>query len=219
MNSETSTTGQKRLLDLKLNEHYDFVAVEKPLDLTAHQEGNWYVIQTEPSREMTAQANLVLRRVPFYLPVMLKPARISHRAHLAGAPHPDIPVPLFPGLIFVSASVVDRCYGMISTTPGISSRPLWTCNGVPAMLRPHHMQVVRYIEAGERELYERSKPVSKSEYEPAIGDAVEVLMTKFTGNLRGRVSEIDERGRITLLVEIMKRQVRVHATADQITPV
>ncbi|MDO9441371.1 MAG: transcription termination/antitermination NusG family protein [Beijerinckiaceae bacterium] len=219
MNSEISTTGQKRLLDLKLNERYDFVAVEKPLDLTAQQEGDWYVIQTKPGREMTAQANLVLRRVPFYLPVILKPARISHRAHQAGAPHPDVPVPLFPGLIFVSASVVDRCFGLISTTPGISSRPFWTCNEALALLRPDGMRMVRYIEAGERVLYERRKPLPKSAYEPAIGDAVEVLLTKFTGSVSGRVSEVDERGRITLLVEIMKRQVRVHATADQITPV
>lgn len=218
MNTQT-TAPAKRLLDLKLNEHYDFVAVEKPLDLTAEQGGNWYVIQTEPSREMTAQANLVLRRVPFYLPVMLKPAHIPRRAHLAGAPHPDVPVPLFPGLIFINASVVDRCYGLISTTPGISSRPFWTCAGLPAVLRADDMRVVRYIEAGERELYERSKPVPKGDYAPAIGDAVEVLLTKFTGSVRGRISEMDAKGRITLLVEIMKRQVRVHVTADQITPV
>jgi transcription antitermination factor NusG len=204
----------------KIGDFVDFVPREPAIDLTSEQASRWYIVQTEPGREMTAQANLLIRKVPFYLPTMLKPARLPKRLHQAKVEHPDIIRPLFQGVLFVAEPVIAARYETIARTPGICARPLWRFGESVAVLTPSSMQVIRYIEAGEKELYLRQKGrAPKSCYLPKVGDEVTILLNEITGSLRGRISEVDARERITILVDLMKRQVRVHATADQITPV
>ncbi len=54
---------------------------------------------------------------------------------------------------------------------------------------------------------------------PNVGDEVRFLLDEVLGGTVGKVSRVDDKGRITLLTEILKRTVRVHATANQIEPV
>lgn len=204
----------------EIGQFVGYVPIEKPVDLTPDPDQNYVVLQTEPGREMTAQANLIMRKVPFYLPTVLRAARISARRHGAGDDHPDVAIPLFPRTLFVAESVVGAKLDLIRTSPGMRSDPFLHIGEWVAMLRPFDVQVVQYIEYGEREIFVRQSgrkvgPV----YRPKLGEQVRFLADEVLGKFKGTVSNVDDDGRITLWVELMKRVVRVKTTADHIGPV
>jgi transcription antitermination factor NusG len=204
----------------EIGQFVGFVPIEETIDLTPALDASYFILQTEPGREMTAQANLILRRVPFYLPTILRSARISARRHAAGDDHPDVAVPLFPRTILISEKVVAAKEGRIRSTPGILSNPFMRFGEYFAVLRPVAMQAIHYIEAGEREIYYRQKSRKNQPiYIPKVGETVSFMVDEVLGGRRGTVAEIDDEGRISLLMEIMKRTVRVKTTADRIEPV
>lgn len=207
----------------KIGDFVGFVPIDEPIDLTPDPQAVYLWLQTEPGREMTAQANLIIRKVPFYLPTMLRPARLPARAHQASEDHPDVLAPLFPRTIFISTKVVEAKERCIRTAPGMLPNPFVRFGEDFAMLQPRAMQAIQYIEAGERELYYRSKKRKRSPnvpaYIPNIGEEVSFLVEEALGGKRGTVADVDVDGRITILMEIMKRTVRVKTTSDRIEPV
>lgn len=204
----------------EIGQFVGYVPVEEAVDLTPDTTARYLVLQTEPGREMTAQANLVLRKIPFYLPTVLRAARISARKHAAGDDHPDVAIPLFPRTILIGEKVVDAKEHTIRSTPGMLSNPFMKFGDHFAVLRPLAMQVIQYIEAGERELYYRSRGRKNvTGFMPKVGDKVSFLVDEVLGGQKGMVAEVDDEGRISLLMEIMKRTVRVKTTADRIEPV
>lgn len=191
-----------------------------PVGIAAEVDSPCYVLQTEGNREMTAQANLVMRGVRFYLPTIYRVARISARSHAQGVERPDVHMPLFPRTLFVAVEELDRHYRTICATPGMLPRPVMRFGDQFAIIAPREMMVIRYIEAGEREVYLRQKGRKAApEYLPVVGEEVQIIIDEVLGGLRGRVAEVDGPGRITLLAEIMKRTARVKVTASQIEPV
>lgn len=181
---------------------------------------NYYIMLSEPNREMTAQANLFLRKVPFYLPTIFRAARLPGRKHAAGADHPDVAIPLFPRTLFVAEDVICRLLHMIRSAPGMLSNPFMKFGEQYAILRPVGMEAIRRIEMQEREKYfARKRKAGAPSWMPDVGDEVRFLLDEVLGGVDGKVAEVDERGRITILTEIMKRTVRVHATTNQIEPV
>lgn len=204
----------------EIGQFVGYVDLEPPVDIMPSPDSHYYALQTEGSREMTAQANLVIRHVPFYLPTIFKPARLPAASHARGEDHPDVLHPLFPRVIFISSEVLDAKLDRIKSTPGMASNPFMKIGEHYVRLSPTAMQAIRYIEAGERALYQWNKKKKLADdWLPKIGDEVRFLVNQVMGHLTGRVSEVDERGRITILMEIMKRTVRVRATANQIDPV
>lgn len=204
----------------KIGDFVGFVPIEETIDLTPDPDARYLWLQTEPGREMTAQANLIMRKVPFYLPTMLRPARLPAHSHQAGEDHPDILAPLFPRTIFINEKVVESKERCIRSTPGMLSNPFVRFGEEFAVLQPRAMQAIQYIEAGERELYYRSKKRKNAPvYIPTIGEEVSFLVEEVLGGQRGTVAEVDDDGRITILMEIMKRTVRVKTTSDRIEPV
>src|ERR1700761_431016 len=112
-----------------------YVPLEEPIDLTPDGDAEYLWLQTEPGREMTAQANLLLRKIPFYLPTILRPARLPTKKHLAKEDHPDVMLPLFPRSIFVSTWVMAAKEMAIRTTPGMQSNPFIWLDDKPARVR------------------------------------------------------------------------------------
>lgn len=197
-----------------------YVPVEEPVDLTPEDGASYLILQTEPGREMTAQANLIMRKVPFYLPTILRSARIPARKHAACDDHPDVAVPLFPRTILISEKVIAAKEVTIRSSPGMLSNPFLRFGDRFAILRPLAMKVIQYIEAGEREMYYRAKGRKNVPFLlPKVGDAVRFMVDEVLGGHRGIVADVDDDGRISLLMEIMKRTVRVKTTADRIEPV
>ncbi len=190
-------------------------------DFIEPREGVCYVVMlTEPNREMTAQANLIIRHVPFYLPTIFRAAHLPARQHKLGIPRPDVPTPLFPGVLFIAEDVVGQKFDLIKNTPGMRSQPMMRFGEEVAILRPIGVQAVQAIEAGERErFFRRKRRIGAPAWMPNVGDEVRFLLDEVLGGTVGKVSRVDDKGRITLLTEILKRTVRVHATANQIEPV
>jgi transcription antitermination factor NusG len=182
---------------------------------------DYFVMLTEPNREMTAQANLIIRHVPFYLPTIFRAARISARAQAARKDHPDIPIALFPGMIFIACEIADCLTDLIRTAPGMRMQhPFLKFGADFARVRPLAMQAILEIEAAERARYFARKRKRKGgAWEPTVGQEVRILVDEVLAGFTGRVSEIDSKGRIAIFTELMKRTVRVHVTADQIEPV
>jgi transcription antitermination factor NusG len=179
----------------------------------------YFVMRAEPNRELTAQANLILRQVPFYLPTIFRVARISHRHMQQGRPRPDVPIALFPGMIFIAEDVVGRMLERIRTAPGMQQNPFLKFGDQFAILRPIGMAAIQMIESDERQKYfARKRKAGQPSWTPEIGQDVKFLVDEVLGGLEGKVSEVDEKGRITIFTEIMKRTVRVHVTANQIEP-
>lgn len=200
----------------KIGDFVETVPPEDVIDLTPTHAENWLIVLTEPNREMSAQASLLLRRIPFYLPTILRPARLSAKAHAAGDTHEDVARPLFPGMIFITSRIVAAQDRTIRCTPGIiGSRPYLRLGDDAAIVTPMAMRAIQYIEAGERELYlyQRNRP---SGLKVRVNDRVRLLVDDVLGPREGTIADIDDAGRITLLMEIMKRTVRVRMTADRI---
>ena len=204
----------------QIGQFVEFVEVEPPIDLTPDPQARYLWLQTEPGREMTVQSNLILRKVPFYLPTLLRPARVPSRSYQAGDDRPDVVFPLFPRTIFIAETVVNAKERCIRSTPGMGSNPFVQFGDEFAIIRPAAIQAIQYIEAGERELYyRRRKRKNAPVYIPNVGDEVSFMVEEVLGGQRGTVADVDDAGRITILMEIMKRTVRVKTTSDRIEPV
>jgi len=184
---------------------------------------SYFVMLSEPNRETTAQANLFLRRVPFYLPTIFRAGRLSARTMAAKSTwrdRPDVAIPLFPRTLFVAEDVVGRMLELIRTAPGMLSQPFMRFGEHYAVLRPAGVEVIRLIESSEREKYfARKRKKGAPAWLPDVGSEVRFLLDEVLAGVEGKVSEVDDKGRITILTEIMKRTVRVHVTANQIEPV
>ena len=203
----------------QIGEYLETTKVAPPVTIGPSDEPH-YVLQTEPSRELTVQANLMMRGLPFYLPTIFRAARLSAKRQAMGAERPDVALPLFPRTFFVAESVIQRRYHDFRALPGLISQPFMKFGQYFAMLRPLEMQVVRAIEAKEREVYfRRKRRLGIPDYVPNVGDQVRILLDELLGGMTCTVAEVDEKGRITILAEIMKRAVRVKVTANQIEPV
>ncbi len=212
------------LRELKVGDIVGHVPIEPPLDVTPVPGCRWYVLETETGREMTATANLALRRVPFYVPMMLVVGRLSRGDLGKGITRPDVAKPLFPGLIFIAENVAASKDRLIRSCYGVSSRPYMRFGPDLAILDPDNMAIVQGIEQLERERYLNAKADAKAEadrpkYVPTVGDKVRFAIKELLGDRNGTITDIDAQGRITLLVQIMKRKVRVTVTSDQIVPV
>lgn len=205
----------------EIGQFVGFVEQEPAIDLTPDPNDIYFWLQTEPGREMTAQTNLIIRKVPFYLPTILRSARLPTRQHDARQDHPDVAMPLFPRTIFISAKVMEAKARAIRSTPGMCSWPYVQFGEEFATIKPLAMRAIQYIEAGERELYlwKKKRPKTLPAYIPDVGEEVMFLVGEVLGGQRGTVSEVDDDGRISILMEIMKRTVHVKTTADRIEPV
>ncbi|MGJ4971037.1 transcription termination/antitermination protein NusG [Bradyrhizobium sp. HKCCYLRH1073] len=180
----------------------------------------YFVLLAEPKRELTAQANLRIRRVPFYLPTIFRAARISAKAYAQRIDRPDVALPLFPRMLFVAEDVVGRMLPLIRTAPGMQSSPFLIFGERAAVVRPLGMQVIQTIETREREkFFARRRKSEPPSWLPEIGQDVKFLLDDVLGGFSGKVSDVDDKGRLTILTEIMKRTVRVHATVNQVEPV
>jgi transcription antitermination factor NusG len=190
------------------------------LAVTPPETAVYFVMLTEANREKIAGDNLRRRGIPFYLPTIFRAGRLSHAKHAAGFPRPDVESPLFPRALFIAEDVVRRSFNLIASSPGIASRPFMKFGEEPARLRSLGIAAVRRIESEERLAYfnRRQSAIAFQSWRPDVGDEVSVVLDKALGELRGKVSSVDKRGRITLLTKLMMRTVQVTVTLEQIKP-
>ena len=158
----------------------------------------WYVVQTQVNGEAKAAENLRRQGYETYLPRYLKRRRHARRVDL-------IAKPLFPRYMFVAVDLATQRWRSVQSTSGVSR--LVTNGDDPAALPE---SVVSALKARED-----TKGFVKLDAAPAFvpGDKVRVLAGAFMDNA-GFFSGMADHDRVSILLEMLGRQVRVVIDAD-----
>jgi transcriptional antiterminator RfaH len=158
----------------------------------------WYVVQTHPHAEGKASIHLHRQGFVSYFPRYLKLSRHARRVEKVAAP-------LFPRYLFVSVECATQRWLSIDSTFGVVR--LVRSGGRPASV-PHHV-----IEA----LTHREDADGFVELAPrprfAPGDKLRVSSGAFRDCI-GLFQGMTSQERVTILLELLGRKVRVALDAD-----
>lgn len=156
----------------------------------------WFVISTKSRREQFAQDQLGRRGVESFLPRILEPARLRVEPAIA---------PLFPGYLFVHINLEDQYFHVV-WTPGVRKFV-----GFGALPCPLEDAVVDFLRArAGREGIVHAMPV----YKP--GDLVRIKRGPFEGLVGIIENPGGGRGRVRVLMELLRRQTRVEVPQQMI---
>jgi transcription antitermination factor NusG len=156
----------------------------------------WYVVYSKPHGEERAEFHLRLKRVEYFFPRLLLPG--SHTK-------PNRIISLFPNYIFVRIALAEDYYRVI-WSPGV--KYFVGFGGYPA---PLNDEVVEF-------LMKQANPegIIRARLNLEIGQVVRIC----DGPLAGFVGIIqdppDAKGRVKLLLNLLKRQVATEAPATSI---
>jgi transcriptional antiterminator RfaH len=164
-------------------------------DVTA---ARWYVVQTQVNGEAKAAENLRRQGYEVYLPLYLKRRRHARKVDVTAKP-------LFPRYMFVAIDIATRRWRSIQSTSGVSH--LVTNGEEPAAVPDG---VVRALWARQD-----AKGFVKLEAAAAFapGDKVRVLGGVFM-DTAGLFNGMADHDRISILLQMLGRQVRVVIDAD-----
>jgi transcriptional antiterminator RfaH len=164
------------------------------------QPAGWAVVNTQPHREHLALENLQRQDFSAYCPLIKR--RHSHARRVT-----EVLRPLFPGYLFVKIRPDLQRWRPILSTYGV--RSLVRCGDELSLLDD---SFVRSLQAREVDgaIVRPSSPYK-------VGQQV-----RMTGTFDGLVATIiacDERERLTVLMQLLSRTVKVTIDACQISPV
>jgi transcriptional antiterminator RfaH len=159
----------------------------------------WYVVQSQPNAENKAVAHLLRQGFTTYLPRYLKRRRHARRVDI-------VPAPLFPRYFFVAIDITVQRWRSVYSTIGVTRL---ICNGdVPAAV-PHG--VVTSLKA-------REDAVGFIRLEPRqfhLGEKIRILDGVFA-NCLGLYDGMTDRDRVTILLDLLGRKVRVLVDAEAV---
>jgi transcriptional antiterminator RfaH len=161
----------------------------------------WYVTQTHPRAEAKAAAHLGRQGFHTYLPRYLKRRRHARRIETVAAP-------LFPRYLFVAVDMGAQRWRSIQSTIGVMHL---VCNGEePAAISNRIIDDLknRESELGFIQLDQRQKFRS--------GDKLRVIDGVFCDSL-GLFEGITDNERVTILLDLLGRKVRVMLDAEFVT--
>ena len=161
----------------------------------------WLVVNARPNREQTAVVNLARQGYEPYCPQIAKLIRHARTSVVK-------PRPLFPGYVFVRHHPEQTLW-----------RPILSTIGVRSLVR-FGDQLGRLDDAFVAALRqcERDGVVVAPAAVYEIGQNVEVLLPAFAGVI-GKIMAIDDMSRITVLIEMMQRSVKLKVTADKLASI
>ena len=160
----------------------------------------WFVAHTQPQAECRALVNLQRQGFDAYLPRYLKRRRHARKVELA-------PTPLFPRYVFVAIDMHRQRWLSIRSTIGVSrlvghsDAPLPVPAGVVEGLQRRH----------DLEGFVRLAPAAGLK----VGDKVRVLGGAFEECL-GLFEKLSDEQRVTILLDLLGRKVRVSLDCDLI---
>ena len=161
----------------------------------------WAVVNTQPHREHIAVENLQRQEFIPYCPLIKRRHRHARRAN-------DVLRPLFPGYLFVKINPdLTRWRPMLST---FGVRSVVRCGEEVSLLDDAFVQALRAREIDGV----ISRPASPYQ----IGQEVRVTDGAF-GGLVATIIEMHERDRLTVLMQLLSRVVKVRLDESQVTSV
>jgi len=158
----------------------------------------WFVVQTRAREERVAAGQLQRLELPVFLPCRLQTIRHARRLHTEIAP-------LFPGYLFVKFDASRRGWSDIAATQGV--KQILTSGGRP---NPVAAGVVETLLASSDD-----RGIVYFRADIATGGNVRLLSGPFASEL-GVLERLDNAGRVSLLLDIMNRKVRVSMDRDNI---
>ena len=160
----------------------------------------WYVVQTQVNGEAKAAENLRHQGFESYLPRYLKRRCHARKVDFAAKP-------LFPRYMFVAIDMATQRWRSVQSTFGVSR--LVSNGDAPAMVPDG---VISALKARED-----AKGFVKMDAAPAFvpGDKVRVLAGAFMDNA-GLFNGMADHDRVSILLEMLGRQVRVLLDADMV---
>ncbi len=159
----------------------------------------WYVAQTHPRCEAKAAEHLKRQGFGVYLPHFCKKRRHARRVDTVNAP-------LFPRYLFVSVDIATQRWLAIRSTVGITRL---ICNGdAPAVVQRNILDALRQREDENGFIKLERRPFR-------LGEELRVLDGAFTGTL-GLFEGMSDNERITILLDLLGRKVRVNLDAESV---
>ena len=163
----------------------------------------WYAVHTHPRREVIARQHLLRQGFDVYLPQHLYKRRHARRIDWIRAP-------LFPRYLFVGINTENSRWRSIHSTVGVSymvqfgDQPTEVPQGIIETLKSRE---------DENGLIKLGANLGLKH-----GDNVQILDSAF-GDAIGILENLDSQERITVLLDLMGRQVRVKTSLDKISAV
>jgi transcriptional antiterminator RfaH len=162
--------------------------------------GGWYVVMSQPQRERLAAGQLRNQLLDTYLPMRRKTVRNHQRLVTVLAP-------LFPGYLFVKIPPELSVWRAVNGTRGV--RSLLMSGGHPASAPQG------FVEALIRTSDENGAVSFRADLR--LGDSVSVLTGPFADRI-GKLVELDDRGRVAVLMEVLSTHVPVRTSVSNLMP-
>ena len=160
----------------------------------------WYVVHTHPNAEMKAVAHLERQGYEIYLPRYRKWRRHARRRELVWRP-------LFPRYLFIALDLLQTRWRPILSTVGVSRLVRGGDKPVPVA-----SGLVEEIQEQERcHLFDENAQVAHLR----IGDLVRVINGPFADQI-GKFCTVGDHERISILLELLGREVKTSLSAEAI---
>ena len=163
-------------------------------------EAGWLVVNSRPNQEHIALEHLRRQDFEAYCPMVGRLVRHARKSEIK-------PRPLFPGYLFVRFEPAQGRWRAILSTVGV--RQLIRFGDQMGLLDGRFVAELRQSESDGLIV----APAARY----ALGQAVEIRLHAFEGVV-GRILAIDEASRITVLIDMMRRSVKMTVTADLLAP-
>jgi transcriptional antiterminator RfaH len=164
-------------------------------------QADWAVASTQPHRELTAIQNLDRQGFKNYCPMISK--RIRHARKWQ-----DVRRPLFPGYVFIALEDTNQQWRPILSTYGIKQL---ICHGNrPSILDKGFVECLQ-----DRE---KNGVVTSAEHSFKNGQLVRLNRGPFDG-LTATIIELDQKSRITVLLNMLNGQIKVKVPVGDVLAV
>ena len=160
----------------------------------------WFVVMSQPARERLASIQLRNQELECFLPLRWKTIR-NHRRIAS------VLAPLFPGYLFVRLGEAAAAWRAVNGTLGVrrlvmsGDRPLAAPEG--------------FVEALIRAVGPDGAISFRAELR--VGDRVSVLTGPFADRI-GELVDMDDRGRVAVLLELLSTRVPVRTSVANLMP-
>lgn len=170
-------------------------------DGEATSEEPWIVVNTRPHAEPTALENLQRQAFETYCPMLRK--RRSHARRV------DMVLrPLFPGYLFARPGTAGRRW-----------RPILSTHGVRTVVRAgEEPSCIDHGFIASLKAREIDGAVARPAKPYQVGQKVQITDGPFDGIVT-TIIDLDEKERVVVLLEVLKRATRLTLKADAVTPV
>lgn len=163
------------------------------------KKSRWYVVQTQPHAEARAQEHLRRQGFTTYLPKLRKSRRHARKIE-------QVSRPLFPRYMFVLIDHTHQGWHAIRSTFGVSN--LVGGENGPVALRDDVIEALRQREGEDGHVHLDAPKFLR-------GAAVRVLDGVFASCM-GMFESMNDKDRVTVLLDLLGRRVRVGLEVDSV---